>query len=294
MRLSRGLVLGVAAGMAAGSALAARAPIENLAREPYAGAVVIDAADGAVLVEDGADNKAYPASVVKLMDLLLVLESIESGALKLTDAVTVSAEVSKMGGSQVYLKENETIAVDDLVYALIVQSANDAAAALAERVAGTRTAFVERMNRRAAELGMASTQFHSVHGLPPGAGQQPDVSTPRDIALLCRELLKHPDCLRYTATREKTFRPDAKEPFIMRTHNHLLAGCEGCDGFKTGYFRAAGYSIAATAQRNGVRLIAVVMGGTTRPTRDSAAQDLLARGFAKAAERAAAKAKPNA
>ena len=127
----------------------------------------------------------------------------------------MTAEASKIGGSQVYLKENEVFPVDELLYALIVQSANDAATALAIHYAGSKEAFVRLMNKRAQEIGMKDTVFHSVHGLPPGKGQLPDVSTPRDIAKLCRELLKKPDALKYTSTKERAFRADAAEPFIM-------------------------------------------------------------------------------
>ena len=245
--------------------------------DPYVGAIAIDAATGKVLEESNADGPGYPASVVKLMDLLILLEKIQQGSLHLTDAVTVTAEASRTGGSQVYLAEKEVFTVDDLNYAMAVQSANDAAVALATHVAGTKEAFVGLMNRRAGELGMKSTQYHSVHGLPPGAGQAPDVSTPRDLAILARELLKYPDTLRYTSTRERPFR---NGKFILRAHNHLLGSFEGCDGLKTGWFPAAGYSIVATAQRDGRRVIAVVMGSQSRTTRDAAARELLSRGLA--------------
>jgi len=252
----------------------------GISRDPYLGAIVVDAANGRVLFEDQADAKGYPASVLKLMDLLIILEKIEQKHLSFQDQVTVSAKASKTGGSQVWLAEKETFTVDDLLYALMVQSANDSAVALAEKVAGSTEAFVELMNQRAHQLGMANTLFHSVHGLPPGAGQSPDVTTARDFATLCRELLKHPDTLRYTSTREKEFRPNAgPKTVVMRTHNHLMGQVEGCDGLKTGYFTQAGFSIAATASRGGQRVIAVVLGSADRKVRDSKAADLLAKGF---------------
>jgi D-alanyl-D-alanine carboxypeptidase (penicillin-binding protein 5/6) len=126
---------------------------------------------------------------------------------------------------------------------------------------------------------MRDTVFRSVHGLPPGKGQLPDVSTPRDIAKLCRELLKKPGALRYTSTRQRPFRTGAAEPFIMRNHNRLLARIEGCDGLKTGYFRAAGFSIAATASRKDQRAIAVVFGASNGRVRDAKAKELLTRGL---------------
>jgi len=239
---------------------AAAKPDYGISREPYVGAIVMDAATGQVLFEENADAKTYPASTLKLMDLLIILEKIQKGQLKLTDKVTVSAEAAKMGGSQVWLEKGETFTLEDMLYALMVQSANDAAVALAEHVAGSKQEFVNLMNQRARELGMKATVFRSVHGLPPDAkaGQQPDETTPRDMALLCREMLKHKDALRYTSTKEREFRKEPK--FVMTNHNKLLESFDGCDGLKTGYFREAGYSIAATAMRNGQRVIAVVMG----------------------------------
>lgn len=257
------------------------------AGKPYLGAIAIDAADGRVLMEDGADVRGAPASMLKLMNLLIILEKAKGGALKLDDKVRVTAEASKIGGSQVYLAENEEFTIDEMLYALMVQSANDAATALAVHLAGSKEAFVAMMNAKARQLGMASTVFQSVHGLPPGAGQEADVTTPRDFAVLCRELVtKHPEALRYTSTREKVFRPS--KPFNMQTHNNLLGVFEGCDGLKTGYYRAAGYSIAATAQRGAVRVIAVVMGSPSKTVRDSKAREMLSQGILAAAQARAA------
>jgi len=252
---------------------------QTLSKDPYAGAIVIDAVSGKVLFEDNADTKGYPASITKLMDLLIFLEAVESKHLALEDQVTVTAESSKIGGSQVYLKEYEVFPVDELLYALIVQSANDAASALAIHYAGSKEAFVDLMNKRAGEIGMKDTVFHSVHGLPPGKDQLPDVSTPRDIATLCRELVKRPEALKYTSTMERPFRADSAQPFIMRTHNHLLGSIEGCDGMKTGYFTTAGFSIAATAQKKGQRAIAVVFGSADRKVRDAKAREILSKGL---------------
>lgn len=260
---------------------AKKAPGQNvISKNPYLGAILIDAANGKVLVEDNADAKGNPASIIKLMDLLIILEHVKNRSITLQDKITVTAEAAKTGGSQVYLKENEEFTVDELLYALMVQSANDAAVALAIHVGGTKNAFVEIMNAKAQQLGMANTKFHSVHGLPPGKDQLPDVSTPRDIAKLCQELLKWNDVLRYSSVKERPFRPDAAVPFIMRNHNHLLGNFEGCDGFKTGYYRAAGFSIAATAAKKGIRAIAVVFGSENRHVRDAKTKELLARGLA--------------
>jgi D-alanyl-D-alanine carboxypeptidase (penicillin-binding protein 5/6) len=264
---------------AAPAAKSARSKV--ISRDPWLGAIVVDAAAGKVLFEDHADAKGYPASVLKLMDLLIILEKIEQKQLSLQDQVPVSAKASHTGGSRVWLKEKETFTVDEMLYALMVQSANDAAVALAEKVAGTTEAFVELMNRRAKELGMNSTMFHSVHGLPPGKGQEHDVTTARDLSILCRELLRHPDTLRYTSTRERPFRPNvAGHTIAMSNHNRLLGRVEGCDGFKTGYITASGYSIAVTAARQGQRVIAIVFDSTTLKVRDAKAAELLAKGFA--------------
>ena len=252
-----------------------------MARNPYRGAIVEDAATGNVLFEDQADVRGYPASMQKLMDLLIILQKIERGQLSLKDQVPVSAKAAQTGGSQVWLAEKEVFSLDDMLYALMVQSANDAAVALAEKVAGSTDAFVELMNQKAKELGMNSTVFHSVHGLPPSPGQEHDVTTARDFAILCREVVKHPEALRYTSTREKPFRPNVpNKTVVMRTHNHLLGHIEGCDGLKTGYFALAGYSIAVTAARNGQRVIVVVLDSPDLKTRDHKATELVAKGFA--------------
>jgi serine-type D-Ala-D-Ala carboxypeptidase (penicillin-binding protein 5/6) len=251
-----------------------------IATNPYLGAIVVEAATGKVLFEDKADAKGYPASMLKLMDLLIILEKTEQKKISFQDPVTVSAKASHIGGSRVWLAEKETFTVDEMLYALIVQSANDVAVALAEKLAGSTDAFVELMNKRAQELGMTNTVFHSVHGLPPGPGQEHDVTTARDFVLLCRELLKHKDTLRYTSTREHAFRPnDPKHMVMMRTHDHLLGQVEGVDGLKTGYFTEAGYSIAITAERKGQRVIAVVLGSADRKVRDAKAAELVAKGF---------------
>jgi len=256
---------------------AGRAKVEVIARDPYVSALLMDADTGNVLFSENSDGMVYPASVVKLMDLLVILERIEQGKNTLEEMVQVTPEAAKTGGSQVYLDPREQFSIDDLLYALMVQSANDAAVALAVHIAGSKEGFVAMMNQKAAELGMKNTLFHSVHGLPPAEGQLPDKTTAADLALLCRALLSRAEVLRYTGTRERGFR---ENKFIMRNHNHLLVQVEGCDGLKTGYFEAAGFSIAATAGRGGVRVLALVMGSKDRKVRDAKASELLAKGFA--------------
>lgn len=254
--------------------------IEKVSRNPYLSAIVTDAATGAVLFEDNADARGFPASITKLMTFFVVMERVEAGQVSLETPVTVSAEAARTGGSQVYLKQGEVFTVDELLYALMIQSANDAAVALAYHAAGSREAFVELMNAKARALGMTNTTFHSPHGLPPGKGQLPDTTTARDLAILSRELIRHGKVLRYSAVKERPFREVAAEPFIMRNHNGLLSAFPGCDGLKTGFFSAGGFSLAATAERNGRRIIAVVLGSEQRVTRDVKARELLERGFA--------------
>lgn len=259
---------------------AAAAPASTQARDPYLGAIALDAASGDVLFEENADAKGHPASMLKLMTLTVVLDKISAGEVKLDDMVKISAGASKIGGSQVYLDPKESFTVEELLYAMMVQSANDAATALAEHIAGSKDACVELMNRKARELKMDHSTFQSVHGLPPGKDQAPDWTTARDFAVLCRDLVtRHPEALKYTSTKERTFRP--AKPFIMRTHNPLLSTVEGCDGLKTGYYREAGFSIAATAQKNGVRALVVVLGSTDRKVRDAKAAELLVQALGK-------------
>ena len=276
-RLALILLIAVSAGCAVCGEAASSTilPItKSIAKDPYVGAIVVDAESGLVLFDDNSSADIYPASTVKLMDLLLILEKVQRGELQLSDTVTVGAEAAGMGGSQVYLGQGERFTVDDLLYALMVESANDAAVALAIHTAGSEEAFVRQMNERAAEIGMKSTQFASSHGLPPGKGELPDVSTPHDLSLLARELLDHPEALRYTGCREKVFRA-GERPLLMRNHNHLLGVVDGCDGLKTGYFGAAGFSIVATARLNDRHLVAVVAGCRDPKTRDRTARRLL-------------------
>ena len=270
------------------AALLLRAPARGadpISRAPYIGAIVVNAATGDVLFEDRADTPCYPASIVKLMVLLLALDEIDAGRLALPEKITVSGEAERMGGSQVYLAKGESFTAEDLLYALMIQSANDAAVAIAERLAGSKEAFTKRMNEKAAALGLSNTTFQSVHGLPPGSGQLPDVSTARDLARLGVEACRRPEVLTYTSTRERGFRNDT---FIMRSHNGLLQSLDGCDGLKTGYFRLAGYSVVATAQRDGVRLVAAVVGSKDKKVRDAEAARLINEAFARLRRPAAA------
>ena len=275
------------------TAAAAPAPSQKpkgcVSKTPYIGAIIVDADTGAVLFEDKADAPGYPASTLKLMTLLVIQEKIDAGQVKLGDTVKVSVTACKTGGSQVYLDPKETFTVEDLLYAMMIQSANDAAVALAEHVGGTKEAFVDLMNAKAQQLGMNNSQFASVHGLPPAAGQKNDVSTARDMMTLSRELCKHPAVFTYTSASYRQFRANTPKPFDMRTHNPFLKeSVEGCDGFKTGYTATAGWSIVVTAKRTGHRVIVVVLGSDERKMRDAKAHELLNKAFAALSSAAAA------
>lgn len=262
-----------------------RAEIPEKVGKPYMGAITIDAATGKVLFEDHADTAGYPASVQKTMTLLVILERVKQGAVRLDEPVQVTVEASKMGGSQVYLDPKESFPVEDLLYALMVQSANDAALLLAQHVGGSKEGFVDLMNQKAKAIGMKNTTFHSPHGLPPSAGQEPDVTTARDLAILGRELItKHPEALKYTGTINHPFRDGQ---LMMENHDHLLKSFPGCDGLKTGYYTKAGYSIISTASRNGARVITVVLGAEKgknprhpNNARDEMAAQLMSKGLA--------------
>ena len=253
------------------------------AEDVYKGAIITDAATGKVLFEDNADIVSPPASITKLMTFLIVHDQLASGALTLQTPVPVGAASSKIGGTHVWLKQGESFPVEEMLYALMIQSANDCAHALAIAVAGSVDAFVDLMNQRAASLGMTHTTFRSPHGLPPANRKiaDGDLTTPRDLATLSRYLLQNTDILKYSSVTERSFRagsPDAR--IDMRNHNHLLENVEGVDGLKTGYTRGAGFCLAATARRDGRRIIAVIMGSPAAKTRDLKMAELIQRGFA--------------
>jgi D-alanyl-D-alanine carboxypeptidase (penicillin-binding protein 5/6) len=243
---------------------------------PYVSACVMEPATGQVIYEKEM-HKPWPlASMTKMMLMLIVAEKLHDGSLKLNDQVTTSALASKMGGSQVYLKEGETFSLDDMMKAIVVHSANDASLAVAEYVAGSGQAFVVMMNQRAQELGMKDTHYYSPHGLPPAPGQLPDISSAYDTAMLARELIKYPDVLRWSSIDTTGFRNNT---FELRNTNHLIRTYRGCDGLKTGFYAQAGFNVAATAHRNGMRLIAVVMGSPRKLENFAAAATLMSQGF---------------
>ena len=232
-------------------------------------AVLMEKETGTVLFAKNEHEKLEPASVTKIMTLLLTMEAIDGGTLCYEDTVTASPHACSMGGSQIWLKEGERLTVDEMLKAVCVVSANDCAVALAEHLAGSEEAFVERMNRRAAELGMNDTTFKNACGLP----AEGHVTSAYDIALMSRELmLYHPDIRTYTTVWMDTLRDGASS--LVNT-NKLVRFYDGTTGLKTGSTNAAGYCISATAEREGMELIAVILKGKTSPERFADAQTLL-------------------
>ena len=253
----------------------------GVSRSPYIGAIAIDAATGAVLFSDGADRPGYPASTTKLMTILLVLEDIESGRYTLKDRAAASRRAASQIPSSIGLKPGQSMTIDDLLFALMVKSANDAAVVLAERSAGTVEAFVARMNARAAKLGMSRTRFASPNGLSPANGDRNafDVSTAADLAKLAREVVRHPAVFRYTSKAYCTVVNGDGARVTLKSHNFFLSDkslhVPGLDGLKTGYTDKAGSSIVLTAKRGDRRAIAVVLGSSSRKAREDAAYRII-------------------
>jgi serine-type D-Ala-D-Ala carboxypeptidase (penicillin-binding protein 5/6) len=250
------------------------------AAEPFSGsgksAVLMDAATGEVLAEQNAHTPYPPASMVKMMVALIVMEKVKEGSLHMSDPVTASRQASKTGGSQVYLKEGEVFTLEQLMEALMTHSANDAAVAIAEAVAGSRESFVDLMNLKAKEIGMQDSVFYSVHGLPPGKGQKEDLCSAYDLAVLGRALVQYPQILVWSSQPSAPFRNGT---FTLHNCNRLLHSYKGVDGLKTGYTRGAGFGVTATAKKDSTRMIAVVMGEATNQARTVDASRLLTLGF---------------
>ena len=236
-------------------------------------ALLMEKTTGQILFAQNEHEKLEPASVTKIMTLLLTMDAIDSGALAYDDVVTVSANAAGMGGSQVFLAEGEQITVEELLKCVCVSSGNDAAVALAEKVAGVTELFVEQMNNRARGLGMDDTHFVN----PTGLTAEGHVTSAHDIALMSRELLtKHPDIRRFTTIWTDSIRGGT---FDLANTNKLIRRYDGATGLKTGYTASAGYCISATAEREGMELIAVVMKGETADKRNADAKALLNYGF---------------
>ncbi len=238
-------------------------------------ALLMDTATGTILYAKNADQALPPASVTKIMTLLLFMEEIDAGNISLEDDVTVSDYAASMGGSQVFLEPGESMKAEELLKCVIITSANDAAVTLAEKIAGSEEAFVSRMNERAAELGMTNTHFENATGLDDDTTKH--LTSAYDIALMSRELLKHPTITQYSTIWMDTIRDGA---FGLTNTNRLIRFYNGATGLKTGSTSRAGFCMSATAMRDGLHLIAVIMGADTRDARNEAAKQLLDYGFA--------------
>ena len=240
--------------------------------------VLMDGATGTILDSGNEHERLAPASVTKVMTLLLIMEAIDSGRIGWGDTVTASETAAAKGGSQVFLRVGETMTVEDMVKSIAVSSANDCACAMAEHLAGSEGAFVELMNRRAGELGMADTHFVNCTGLDDGPEAAEHRTSAHDIALMSRELLmKHPDIKKYTTIWMDSIRSGT---FGLSNTNKLVRFYPGCTGLKTGFTSGAGYCLSASAERDGMELIAVAMGAETSQKRNDACRGMLDFGFA--------------
>ena len=241
-------------------------------------ALLMDAATGTVLYEKNAHEKLAPASVTKVMTMLLIMEAIDSGRISWDDSVTASEAAAAKGGSQVYLKAGETMSVTDMLKSIAVSSANDCACAMAEHIAGSEAAFVGMMNKRAAELGMQDTNFVNCTGLDDDPQAKDHVTSAYDIALMSRQLLTaHPDIKKFTTIWMDTVRDGA---FGLSNTNKLVRFYQGATGLKTGFTSQAGYCLSASALREDMEIVAVVMGCETSKERFAACKSMLDYGFA--------------
>ena len=256
-------------------------PLSVLAQAPEVGgksAYLMDVATGTTLGEFNAHERLAPASVTKVMTMLLIMEAVDSGKIGWEDTVTTSEAAAAKGGSQIYLKVGEQMTVRDMMKSIAVSSANDCACAMAEHLAGSEAAFVQQMNQRAQELGMADTHFVNCTGLDDGEDAKNHRTSAHDIALMSRELLKnHPDVRQFTTIWMDTVRQGA---FGLSNTNKLIRFYPGATGLKTGFTSGAGYCLSASAQRDGMELVAVVMGADSSKTRFNACKQLLDYGFA--------------
>lgn len=238
-------------------------------------AILIDAETGTVLYEKNADTQLSPASVTKVMTLLLVCEALKGGEFKLEDNVTISEYAASMGGSQIFLKEGESMSVSDLLKSTVIASANDAAVALAELVCGSESLFVSKMNTKAEQMKLNGCHFENVTGLDDSVTNH--VMSARDIAKISAELIKYPEITEYASIWQDTIRDGQ---FTLTNTNRLVRYYDGCNGLKTGSTDKAGYCVSAAAKRGNMQLISVIMGADTKDTRNTEAKSLLDYGFA--------------
>ncbi|WP_379129831.1 D-alanyl-D-alanine carboxypeptidase family protein [Paenibacillus sp. sgz500958] len=228
-------------------------------------AILLDAGTGTIIYEKNSHDKLPPASITKIMTMLLTVEALDDGRLQLTDKVRTSEYAASMGGSQIFLEPGEEMSVDEMLKGIAMASGNDASVAMAEKIAGSESAFVDMMNNRAAELGMQDTHFANCNGLP----SDNHYSSAHDIALMSRELLKHERIIKYTGAYQDYLRKDSEKPFWLVNTNKLVRFYTGADGLKTGYTSEAKFCLSATASRDGLRAVAVVLGEPNTKTRNS-------------------------
>ncbi|MBP3920990.1 MAG: D-alanyl-D-alanine carboxypeptidase [Bacilli bacterium] len=238
--------------------------------------ILLEASTGEVIYERNSHEKLHPASMTKMMSMLLILENIDKGVIKWDDIVTVSENASSMGGSQILLETNEQMSVYDLFKGIAVASGNDAVVAMAEKIAGTEELFVEMMNKRAQELGLSDTNFKNCHGLDDAN----HYSSAADMAKIALELVKHEKLFEFTSIYEDYLRDGTDRKFWLVNTNRLVRFYNGVDGLKTGYTKEAGYCLTATAKRNNMRIIAVVMGEPESSTRSAEVSAMLDYAFA--------------
>lgn len=237
--------------------------------------ILIEYSTGKILYSKKIDEKLAPASMTKIMTLLLIMEAVEEGKINLDDNISISTNASSMGGSQVFLEPNTEMKAEELIKSIAIASANDSAVAMAEAISGTTANFVSRMNSRAKELGCKNTNFKNVHGLD----EEGHYSTAYDMSLIARELLKHEQILKYTSTYEAYLnKPNGTSTWMVNT-NKLIKYYTGLDGLKTGFTKTAGYCLTSTAKRNDMRLISVVMKEPSSQVRNSETISLLNYGF---------------
>jgi len=237
---------------------------------------IMEMSTSKVLESKHIHDKIPPASITKLMVAYIVMEKITRGEIKLTDKVTASKNAEKMGGTQVYLYEGEVFLLEDLMKAMMIASANDAAYAIGEFISGSKDKFIKMMNEKAKELHLRDTEFHSLHGLPPSKNDLEDLTSCSDLLILSRELLKYPKILEWTSKKTDSLRNGS---FVLENTNKLLYRMPEIDGLKTGYYRRAGFNIVTTAKKGDLRLIAVAMGCQTSKSRDRFVVDKLKRYF---------------
>jgi len=240
-------------------------------------ALLMEPSSGKIIYEKNSHEKFAPASVTKIMTMLLAMEAVDSGKIKLQDKITVSENSKKMGGSSMILDTGEVRTVEEILKGIAIASGNDAAVAMAEYLGGSEGAFVNMMNEKAKSLGMKDTAFKNCTGL----SAEGHYTTAYDISIMSRELLKHPHILKYSGTYMETISEGRKAPIGLVNHNKLVRFFDGCDGLKTGFTNEAMYCMSATAKRSNVRMLAIIMGAPTYTKRNSDASMLMNYGFSK-------------